>query len=313
MTDVNAWKREYREAHLSGDLDRARKALDVKETHLPAKLYRYRSFDEDGYSLKAIESNTIWLGRAADFNDPFDCSLTLDLAVLEEQLFHKAIARVPIFQDLPDAARRSIMESRSFEELSERLVDLIPDLDPTARADRRAALSKVAGERSAVPLLAVQKYVQQGTKVACFTTKYDSMPMWAHYASDHSGFCVEYDVKDFDDSRRRNIHPVVYSDERFDFTRWLEPERDRRFIAIVAATHKSDQWAYEDEWRLVIPDGEPTPGQLWDMPQPTALYISYKIKDGDKSKLLRVADKSRIPAYEMRLHPARYALEPKSI
>ncbi|MBQ2901285.1 MAG: DUF2971 domain-containing protein [Agathobacter sp.] len=39
------------------------------------KLYKYRSFDKDGYSLKNLQDETLHCSKADAFNDPFDCKI----------------------------------------------------------------------------------------------------------------------------------------------------------------------------------------------------------------------------------------------
>jgi len=39
------------------------------------KLYKYRSFDKDGYSLKNLQCGTLHCSKADAFNDPFDCKI----------------------------------------------------------------------------------------------------------------------------------------------------------------------------------------------------------------------------------------------
>lgn len=39
------------------------------------KLYKYRSFDKDGYSLKNLQEGTLHCSKADAFNDPFDCKI----------------------------------------------------------------------------------------------------------------------------------------------------------------------------------------------------------------------------------------------
>lgn len=42
---------------------------------LNGKLYKYRSFDKDGYSLKNLSENTLHCANPSAFNDPFDCKI----------------------------------------------------------------------------------------------------------------------------------------------------------------------------------------------------------------------------------------------
>ena len=39
------------------------------------KLYKYRTFDEKGYSLGNFEAGTLHCSKPSDFNDPFDCKI----------------------------------------------------------------------------------------------------------------------------------------------------------------------------------------------------------------------------------------------
>ena len=43
----------------------------------------------------------------------------------------------------------------------------------------------------------------------CFTQNPNDMPMWAHYANEHQGFCVEYEI-----INNSNFYPVIYVDNR---------------------------------------------------------------------------------------------------
>lgn len=46
------------------------------------KLYKYRSFDKDGFSLKNLQEGTIHCSNAGEFNDPFDCKIGITLESL---------------------------------------------------------------------------------------------------------------------------------------------------------------------------------------------------------------------------------------
>lgn len=49
-----------------------------------------------------------------------------------------------------------------------------------------------------------------------------SMPMWAHYANNHQGFCVEYDTANQNNALFKGfLFPVQYSEKRVDLTSFL--------------------------------------------------------------------------------------------
>lgn len=51
---------------------------------------------------------------------------------------------------------------------------------------------KIQLDQSKKARLLVENYINH-TKVACFSLIKDSILMWSHYASNHSGICIEYD------------------------------------------------------------------------------------------------------------------------
>lgn len=77
------------------------------------KLYKYRSFDKKGWSLKSLKSQTLHCSPANAFNDPFDCKLGMDFNslisdiyedsfVFMERLIHKAISVINENKTLTD-------------------------------------------------------------------------------------------------------------------------------------------------------------------------------------------------------------------
>ncbi len=103
--------------------------------------------------------------------------------------------------------------------------------------------------------------------VLCFTSKEDNLLMWAHYAKNHEGICIEFDgsteffkgkykdasklfgetVKD----RYRNIGELRKVDYKLERPMYLEPselEYDTEAWFV-----KSSEWAYEEEQRILLP------------------------------------------------------------
>jgi len=114
--------------------------------------------------------------------------------------------------------------------------------------------------------------VRASVGVLCFTSTKDNLLMWAHYADNHKGICIELDpnaeffngqykdapsriCKIFNSleskDRYQNIgvlKPVNYSVER---PKYLEPQEleyntESWFV-------KSPEWSYENELRLLLP------------------------------------------------------------
>ena len=102
-----------------------------------------------------------------------------------------------------------------------------------------------------------------------FTENKNDLLMWAHYAENYSGICVEYDFSKLSDEILFHLFPVYYSQKRFskqelkyivssyhDFKRTQEDNvdpidttwlKDLLYLFLV----KPECWSYEKEWRII--------------------------------------------------------------
>ncbi|WP_408583049.1 DUF2971 domain-containing protein [Paraburkholderia tropica] len=90
----------------------------------------------------------------------------------------------------------------------------------------------------------------QSFGVACFTRDWNNELFWAHYAKNHTGFCVGFDedvltswadVVDFGD--------IAYINNAQTFKVFFDGERE---LLRKVVFHKSINWAYEREFRLLF-------------------------------------------------------------
>ena len=56
------------------------------------KLYKYRSFDKKGYSIKSLKEGALYCASPAAFNDPFDCKIGITLSSLAQAIAGPAFA-----------------------------------------------------------------------------------------------------------------------------------------------------------------------------------------------------------------------------
>ena len=95
--------------------------------------------------------------------------------------------------------------------------------------------------------------------------------MWAHYANDHRGFCLEFlneqgqpfSVEPKPECRGKTPEflvplPVLYS-EQYPVVNFIRDNREK--VAIKTCLTKAEQWEYEQEWRMVDLNG-PAPHQF---------------------------------------------------
>ena len=86
--------------------------------------------------------------------------------------------------------------------------------------------------------------------VISLTETNDNLVMWSHYAENHKGFVVEFDVNKSNFLIRNkgiSVHKVEYSESRL---KHFEEEEKRTPISFIGS--KSISWSYEREWRTII-------------------------------------------------------------
>ncbi len=169
-----------------------------------------------------LENGTIKFSRITDFNDKRECFATLDFNCTRSDWANYIIGLNP---ELPIQQLAAMVNS----------VVSNPDL---GRQWITAAI----------------KDTNRNLGILCLTDRNDNDLMWAHYADSHRGVCIEFDIsRDLDTFCFPKA--VTYDDNvrRFNYIRsWnLRKGAD----ATEAIFHKSADWAYEQEYRVVRIDG----------------------------------------------------------
>ena len=158
-------------------------------------------------------------------------------------------------------------------------------------------------------------------RVTCFTGNgVQSMPMWAHYANNHKGFCVEYDVEDNLDLNI-SLFPVQYTEQRLDITSEMVKQaiiisksiddtkprgdlvtmlEDKTLIYLSQLLYniKQSSWLYEKEYRCIMASN--SKGMPFIDAKPKAIYIGRDCSGRNANKLFDIADEHGAKIYKMR-------------
>lgn len=183
--------------------------------------------------------------------------------------------------------------------------------------------------------------IRNQLKMACLSESIESPLMWAHYADNHKGFALEYDFRGNNVSqcvgcsnrsckniRLATVYPMIYSDKRFDATsygKWRVEQYIKSYLGMVAETnykdsllsikaalHKSNDWKYENEWRIICSTPDPITEQQDRYPiikKPIAIYFGCQIPDIYRKVLTHLADEKGIAKYQMYINEYSYKYE----
>ena len=173
--------------------------------------------------------------------------------------------------------------------------------------------------------------------MTCFSETNDNTLMWSHYAQNHEGFCVAYDVKKLKKDPYglvKHLFPVIYDGKR-PVHRNLdslvrshaelkeaikgnicyegeEPLDDVLPLFLV----KGLDWKYEKEWRIIY-----TQKQLYDIDEDilyggnvsfeciSAVYLGYRINPVIKQNIIEIIERLNKAGFSVDLYQAKLAKE----
>jgi hypothetical protein len=203
------------QADRSADMPRYRSALD----NGIQRLFHYQKYTPD-FLDNTIKNGVVRFGQASKFNDPWDCKPS----------FH-----VPEDQS----------ELRALVDFMQRASEChTPHVDPANReAQAEQYLANPHQLRRVIADTSEKMWAQMDRlyRLYCLSTKPDHPLMWGHYADNHRGVCLEFDV------RTRDFCQAIQVDYSAEYPQFSLSDGDD-----LSPFHsKSADWSYEQEYRLV--------------------------------------------------------------
>jgi len=194
------------------------------------KLYKYREFNE--FTLDIIANNRIFFPKPSVFNDPFDCSIQVNHNLSFEE-----------YLDL--IKKEGIRNNKTPSQIESRL--------------------KGAKSLGIVPpdiLKTLEKGIEDIHKdndemgIVCLSEDSVNILMWAHYANEHKGICIEFERnKDNTLGNYEITRPIVYQKSYPKFTILDFGTSVEGGVIEKLIWSKSLDWAYEKECRIASPYG----------------------------------------------------------
>lgn len=288
---------------------------DAISEMLPSSLFRFRPCGD--LQIEAFEKDEIYAVTADKFNDPYDTLPWFDIARvvnwLEAISSPGALEQLQSFlaagNDFPDEFKK-MLPGTYWDEIKRGLLAApdIKDLDRELLASKQQALSQLT---TLSPIIA--QYAKRFSTYACFCEDVQSILMWGHYADSQKGFALEYDFRPTLLNPLPNVAicPVIYSENRYDATDYITwaflkmqqmPVISTDISAhMKVALHKSKDWEYELEWRLIDPSLQDpnNPKPMVTQYRPNSIYYGTGIDTAHLARLHEVAVRKGIREYEM--------------
>lgn len=220
------------------------------------------------FTLDILVSNQIYFSTPAKFNDPFDTKCS----------FSKTI------------------EKASYDEAIE-----IFGSDAEGMH-----LFKADGLINATTEEFIQELSQKGILSLCETK--NNQLLWAHYAADHTGICIGFEVSNENSlGDSKHTHKVNYTESYPSISpKSLWSTRHRKEAQHRVLHTKSKLWSYEQEWRCIYPEGD----KVYDVPgRICEINFGCRTTDSDKSLIKRILGGSNLKFYQAELKQNDFGLK----
>jgi hypothetical protein len=294
---MEKWKRQLIRYHFHYSARRLNieAAYTVKHPHIPSALYKYREFCDR--HKDALCKGVLRRSSPDRFNDPYDTGVYFDQNrfLMEDQSREEFMTSIDEMKHAraleageswsPKPIKKPIQQGEWRRKLADNLLEDQPE---HVREAMRHTIDSWFGELNERIVRDTSERLRAGYSVLSLCENATSVLMWSHYSDSHKGFCIEYDLSalDGDDLRRRLCYPVFYRRKLTDATRYLarrDPRDDfNNLFGIFMCLLKSDEWAYEREWRIVAPVG-PSGANAWmNMPKPKSVILGALVQPADE-------------------------------
>ena len=297
--------------------------MNKEKVSFPHYLYKYRPLDI--FALDMLENRYVYLCPAEKLDDPSECKVDFsvwDYYHLEsgavklkcidlilnmikpystEENFQKV--RSLVFQIVTPRGqvRRHFLMDISFD-----IQELVPEADTAPLINFLGSIPEKLDDpkikEQLEKLLALAYHARQGMGICSLSALKNSNEMWQNYADDAKGYCIEYDLRGYENVNL--LFPVVYQDNRETniVTNMVAAFIGQMIVGMsygqIAADRsqfmrmfltKDTKWAYQKEWRLL--------GDANDkLPAPTihAVYLGKNMTDQNKKQILDCCQKHDI-------------------
>lgn len=248
-----------------------------------APAYIYKYYPPSFERLETLKKNKLWYSTLDRFNDVFDGDFPTD----EKAIYKSVLKQIGICEGSPVGMG-----------LIEQMPQLMRDFSYT------------------------MEQVRCTTGVACFSERYDSLLMWAHYAYNHQGICVEYELLKFNTELNYSPVPIIYTNERVHMSEinMNRLQEDSVAFLVNGLTTKSMEWQYENEWRIIR--DRMACGDAWDdekkgalLPsvKPRSIILGCNASDEFEREVCSFCKESEISLYKMEKDEDKFKLNKKTI
>lgn len=215
----------------------------------PPVVYKYVGAER----IDVLRNGNIRFTPPLNTNDIFEVRQTFEMLAgpKMQKLFAEQATALDINDTLIDAIKDTPLAGMSPEELKEAFKAATGgDLETSLQGMLSIMLNDFVFSTMNSPKAMDDLLTKFGRDLICLslTERFDSSPMWAHYAGNSTGFVIAFETDNIffrrgDAGDRQGLHKITYFDGK------IAEVMDDVYAAFMS---KQKDWAYEREWRLYV-------------------------------------------------------------
>lgn len=293
------------------------------------------------YNIQALRDNTVFMQSPSLFDDVYDSDIGLNYSEYERARLLEYCIRCGIdvkkTMETPELAN-ALMQTIADMINSTGNIDSLFKSTPATKSEdlsnqcfllelkNQLYKGKDLGESLRNAIISdfnrYLQYLQDSFRATCFATTPYSQLMWGgSYADGHKGFCVEYTVLPNDPQYQKlflNLFPMIYCKVRPNMTKRLVKFQDKEpttellwDIYFHGALRKSIDWAFQNEWRLLLPMERNRAAKDYCVPffPITKVFLGNRMPQAARKEIIEICHDRNIPYIGVTRNPNIFEMQ----
>lgn len=305
------------------EIDFINAKMNRQNVQAPQFLYKYRPFD--GFAFDMLDNAYVYLCPAERLDDPSECKVDFTVQdfydLKTNQLTFKGVDMIldfirpytteDNFQKVRNIVARTLMPQGTARRhfLLDAYFDmqeLVPDADIAPIINWLGSIPEKLNEPNArykfIELFSLAHDARKELGICSLCELKDFDEMWGNYADDSKGYCIEYDMRDYENLYA--LYPVVYQDNRESniVKSILSSFIGEMIVGMTGGQITADKsqfmrlfltkdlvWSYQKEWRL-LGDAE----YHLSAPKVSKIYLGKNMLEKDRQQMVEYCKAHKI-------------------
>lgn len=246
-----------------------------------------------------LASETLRWSSPLIFNDPFDVPRELSLGISPQQMAEAYARYIASIIENPN------LKTEHMSDKLQLLVEATKNMSSEVKKQVIDSLNELKKEPTQTSqamndLKAMWSHIIPSLRILCLTESPSHAAMWYHYADRYAGVVIELSCNEITDSPWLIAKPVNYYKNKLPISSavgWVEIMALETSVAVnrlieIATYSKSNDWSYENEWRMVSFKRENDYGLFTDYsfnPEDiSGIYFGPLVSEEEKTDLLKI-------------------------